>query len=181
MKWTLRQIQDNPSKLVSFDESLEIKEELLSRDDTIIDVKHVHAKGLLSWIDDAYILSGIIRADLVLPSSRSLNPVDVQLDIPIDERYVHNEQNLDEEYSGVTLVLEHDYIDLTDAVVDAIILNLPKKVLSPGEADQALPSGNDWEVLTQDEYEARLKEEQASTVDPRFAALKTLLNQEDQD
>lgn len=181
MKWTLRQIQDSPEHLISFDLSMDIKEALMAKDDTIIDVTSVNAKGLITCIDDAYVLHGEIHAELVLPSSRSLNPVDVQLTIPVDERYVRHEQEMDEEFSGVTLVLEHDYIDLSDAVVDAVILNLPKKVLSPGEADHDLPSGNDWEVVTQDQYEARLKEEQASTVDPRFAALKTLLNEEDPD
>lgn len=180
MKWTLRQIQDSPEHLISFDLPLEVKEALKAKDDTIIDVLSVEVKGLVSWIDDMYILHGRIHARLILPSSRTLNPVEISLTIPLDERYVHNERELDDEYSGVTLILEHDYIDITDAVVDAIIVNLPKRVLSSEEVDKPLPSGDNWEMLTENQYDERLKEDQADTIDPRFAALKTLLNEEDQ-
>ena len=179
MKWTLREIRDYPEEVMPFNETLAIGEELMSRDDSILAVEEVQVNGYITPVEDAYVLHGKIEAAIQLPSTRSLTPVDVRLNISMKERYVTDEHYLDEEdVEVVTIVLDHDYIDLSSAVIDTILLNIPQRVLAPGEESEALPVGNDWEVLTQEQYEAKLREEKANTVDPRFAALKTLLDED---
>lgn len=178
MKWTLREIREYPEEVMPFNETLEIAEILMERDSNIEAVEAVQCEGYITPIEDAFVLHGTIQATLTLPSTRSLKPVKVPLTISMKERYVTEDDYLEEDESEeVTIVLMHDYIDLTSAVIDNILLNIPQRVLAPGEEGEALPVGNDWEVLTQEQYEAKLKAE-APDVDPRFAALKTLLDED---
>lgn len=179
MKWTLREIREYPEAILPFSESLDIEKELKAKEPSIISVQEVKVDGYLSVVDASYILHGTIEARLTLPSSRSLTPVELSLTIPIRERYVENDEGLIEDNSEETiLVLDHDYIDLDNSVVDTIILNIPHRILAPGEETDQLPSGNDWEVLTQDQYEARLKESKENHIDPRFEALKTMFKED---
>ena len=50
-------------------------------------------------------------------------------------------------------------------------------MLTSDEEGQELPKGNNWDVLTEEEYQNR--QEEIEAVDPRFSALKTLLNKDD--
>ncbi|XJS11367.1 YceD family protein [Aerococcaceae bacterium WGS1372] len=182
MKWTIRQIRDHVDDIVQFEESLDIKEALMERDASIIDVDTVSINGYFVPSNDEIILHGQIKASLVVPSSRSLEPVSLQLEIPIKERYVYEEYDGNiEDYEETTIILEHDYIDLDTAVADVIVLNIPIQVIKPEEQESELPSGNHWRVVTEEEYEQQQAKEKSETVDSRFAALKTLLNNNDED
>ena len=179
MKWTLREIRDYPEDLMPFATELKVEDQLKAKDSSIISVDFVKVEGYLTALDQAYIMHGTIETQLILPSTRSLQPVEVALTIPIKERYVMAENDVsDDTFEEITIVLDHDYIDLDTVVVDSIIVNLPYRVLGPGEDEADLPSGKDWEVLTQDQYEARLQEEKENHVDPRFAALKTIFKED---
>lgn len=176
MKWTLREIREYPEDIMPFDVKLSIEEELIKKEPSIISVEEVQVQGYLSPINEAIVLHGDIKAKLTLPSSRSLNPVEVVLHLPVKERYVTPEDDVqDDDSDEITLVLEHDYVDLDNAVIDSIVVNIPQRVLAPGEDDAHLPTGKDWEVLTEDQFVERTHEKKANTIDPRFEALKTLL------
>lgn len=182
MKWTIRQLKDHPDDIINFEESLDIKEQLMERNPSILDVESVNVNGYFVPSNEDIILHGQIDTRLTVPSSRSLEPVSLHLNIPISERYVYEEYDGNVgEYEETTIVLQYDYIDLDAAVTDNIAINIPTRVLKPGEEDGDLPSGNDWTVVTEEEYEQNLAEEKAETVDPRFAALKTLLDNEDEE
>ena len=104
------------------------------------------------------------------------------MDVPIKERYVYPEYDQKaDEFEETTIVLEHDYIDLEEAVIDSLILNLPMRVVGEDELSTELPSGNDWSVVTEEDYQQQQKKEQAEQVDPRFASLKALLNEDNAD
>lgn len=86
-----------------------------------------------------------------------------------------------DEYEETTIVLEHDYIDLELAVIDALLLNLPMRVVGEEEETAALPSGKDWAVLTEMDYLASLERQSSEAGDPRFASLRALLNEANAD
>lgn len=179
MKWTLREIRDYPEDLMFFKEELDLEVALKAKDSSIISAKPALVEGFVTVVGEAYLMQATIQVDLVLPSSRSLQAVDLSLSIPITERYVLPDMDIDQDgFEETIIVLDHDYIDLDDAVVDSIIINIPNRVLAPGEEAAPLPSGKDWEVLTEDQYEERLMNEKDNQVDPRFAALKTLLKED---
>lgn len=182
MKWTIRQLKDHPDDIIQFEESLSIKDKLMERNSSILDVESVIINGYFVPSNEEIILHGQIDARLTVPSSRSLEPVSLHLEIPIKERYVYEEYDGNiGDYEETTIVLEHDYIDVEVAVIDVIAINIPARVLKPEEEDSEMPSGNHWSVVTEEEYEQKLAKEKAETVDPRFAALKTLLDKEDEE
>ncbi|MDU5263641.1 MAG: YceD family protein [Clostridium celatum] len=180
MKWTIKEIRDYPEDILSFNVDLKLAKSLKAIRQDIIDVDYVQVQGYISDLKQEIILHGNVDARLVLPSSRSLRPVSVDLKLPLRERYVYpgHEGNL-EDYEETTITLGSDEIDLDQAVVDLLALNVPMKVLAEDESDQDLPRGKDWKVLTEDQYIQQSIEEKANSVDPRLEKLKALLEEED--
>lgn len=176
MKWTIRKLRESKQELLSFDEVLDIAEQATLRGASIIHLEPVHVSGYFVVRELDIVLHCQAEVVITLPSTRSLNPVELTLTVPIKERYVYPEQDVDvDDYEEITIVLEHDYIDLEQAVLESLLLNLPQRVVSEDEEGDALPTGNDWAVLTEDEYH---QQQQAvkSEIDPRLAKLQSLLN-----
>lgn len=179
MKWTIRQLNENQDDIIRFNENLELSNKLQERESSIIHAETVNISGYIVPSADAYIIHGEINTNLTLPSTRSLEPVQVHLNVPIKERYVYEEHDGNiEDYEETTIVLEHDYIDIEQAVIELIVINLPTRVLKPEEEDGKLPSGKNWEVVTEDDH-IKNQEKELEAIDPRFAALKTLLDKEE--
>ena len=75
------------------------------------------------------------------------------------------------------LPIEGGKIDLSESVADNILLNIPLKVLTPEEEDgQGFIEGNDWKILSEEEYQAAqaIKKEENSP----FAGLQGLFDEE---
>ncbi|MGX7109517.1 YceD family protein [Facklamia miroungae] len=178
MKWTLRQLREVcRDGIYSFDERMDIQSQMSERKSDIIDIDEVHAKGYFLLRDEEFVLHCQFDVDVTLPSTRSLKPVVVPLSINVRERYVDRSLDFNaQDYEETTIVLEHDYIDLATSAVDNILLNIPKQVIA--EDDIHLPSGKDWAVIPEEEYNFQNQAEE-DQIDPRFAALKTLLTDQD--
>ncbi|UUX34203.1 YceD family protein [Fundicoccus culcitae] len=178
MKWTIRRIKESPDGVLTFDELIHVAEAIQMRNKSVVNLEPVQVSGYLSAIDNEIILHCQAKVNITLPSTRSLKPVLLQLTIPIKERYVYPnfDTNL-QDYEETTIVLEHDYIDLESAVIDAILLNLPMRVLAEDEGNHDLPKGNDWMVLTEEDYKRQQKEASDQKIDERFAGLQSLFNE----
>ncbi|MBM7643666.1 YceD family protein [Streptococcus loxodontisalivarius] len=161
---------------ISFDQTVDVKAQLLARDPDIIDVDSVHVVGNISFDSGLYLLNYDLTYRLVLPSSRSMEPVafDNQLfisEVFIEEQDVASKKELVED--DLVLILEGDSVNLEDSVVDNILLNIPLRVLTEAELEnEDLPSGESWSVLTEDQYQA-LQEEKKVENNP-FSALNGL-------
>lgn len=182
MKWTIRQIREHVDEIVSLDKTYDIESIIKKRDPSIIHLDPVQVTGYLVAHEQEVILHCQLKTKIILPSTRTFNPVTLEMDIPIKERYVYPDYdgNVDE-YEETTIVLEHDYIDLEPALIDGILLNLPFKIISEDEVDSELPTGTGWAVITEEDYQKEKEQEQSTQIDPRFAALKTLQNQYKED
>ena len=78
---------------------------------------------------------------------------------------------------NLVLLLEEDYIDLSESVVDNILLNIPLKVLTDEEQKaEVMPEGSNWTVLTEEQYQA-MKEEEKQDNSP-FASLSGLFDED---
>lgn len=176
MKWTVRKIRDYRQEVVAFDEVLKLHQSIVQRDHTIIQLAPVEVKGYFVVREDAIIMHCQVQTEMTLPSTRTLEEVTVPLDFWIRERYVDSQQGDDaSEYDEITFVLEQEWIDLEEIVLESLLLNKPLRVVST-ESDDSLPKGKDWEMLTEEAYHQIKACE--STVDPRFEKLKSLLNEE---
>ncbi|WP_283678258.1 YceD family protein [Lentilactobacillus sp. Marseille-Q4993] len=181
MELLFRELQKYPgSAPFQFSEKMDIKADLLDRyPDQVIDASSFQVSGITFADNGDVTLSLDIKGKLVVPSSRSLTPVDLPLDFNVTEFYVPSKAaEAKYEDDDVVFVLdESDEVDLKTSVIDNVILQIPMQVLSPEEKSGAtLPSGKDWNVVTADDFER----EKADTkkVDPRLAKLKDFFKED---
>ncbi|TLQ20603.1 DUF177 domain-containing protein [Lentilactobacillus parafarraginis] len=175
MKWYFKDLQKySDTDPFTFNERLAIKDELLKRyADQVIDATDFQIDGTAFADRGDVIIDTHIVGKLVVPSSRSLAPVELPLDFSVEEYYVPSkaaESRYDKD-DVVFILGEEDEVDIRSAVIDNVILHIPMHILSPEEkAGKEMPSGHDWEVLSVDDYENQKAE--LKTVDPRLAKLK---------
>ena len=181
MKISLKQLENSQGMPVYFEEEMQVEENLKSRDDTILAVSPAIAKGFLVYQNETVIAQFTCAVDITLPSSRSLEPVVVPLSIEIVERYIPKGTSFEEqELTEIVIPLETDWIDLQPAVEDHILLSIPLQVLSQEElSEDRMPSGNDWEVVTQEALEERRKQQKEQSVDPRLASLQSFFEKDE--
>lgn len=164
-----------------FAETLAIKEELMARNPEILDVAEVQAKGNISYENGLYLLTYTLSYQLTLPSSRSMQAVNVADSYIVTEAFVEETdtatlQELVED--DLVLMIEGNQIDLRESVIDNILLNIPLRVLTPKEeAEDVLPSGKNWKVLTQEQYQQEQAEKRREA--SPFSALSELFSEND--
>ncbi|MCI5871080.1 DUF177 domain-containing protein [Streptococcus sp.] len=166
---------------IAFEEQLDLKEELQDRNSEILDLKDILAKGQLIYENGLYLLEYQLSYVLVLPSSRSMKPVELRHSYEVAEVFVSAEelvakQDLVDE--DLVLVLDGTTLSLSESVADNIILNIPLKVLTAQEeTNDEMPSGQSWSVLTESQYKD-LQEEKKAESSP-FASLSKLFDTEE--
>ena len=181
MKISVKQLQDSQGIPNYFDTEINVEEALKQRDDSILAVSPAHIKGFLVYQNESVVAQFTCDVDITLPSSRSLEPVVVPLSIEIVERYIPKGTSFEEqELTEIVIPLETDWIDLQPAVEDHILLSIPLQVLSPEElSEDRMPSGQDWEVISQDELALRRTVAKEQQIDPRLAALQSFFDSDE--
>lgn len=183
MKWSIKQIEDSGLPLV-ISEVVDIKSALLERETEILDVSPVKLNGTLLYDNNSVLAMFSFEVIVTLPSSRTLNPVPYKMTIEVSERYADDIylSHVAKTYpNDIVNPVDNYMIDLTESIIDNILLNLPLQVLSDEELSQEeLPYGQGWALLTEDAFLKQKQKEAEETIDPRFAGLKALLNTTDQ-
>ncbi|EHI70321.1 YceD family protein [Streptococcus ictaluri] len=164
---------------IHFDQKCEIKEKLLERDPNILDIDKVMVTGKVQYDNGLILLDYQLSYELTLPSSRSMIPVTLsenQMDqeLFIQEEDIRGREDLIEDQ--LVLVLEDNQIDLEESIVDNILLAIPLQVLTDEEkVSQDLPTGQNWTVLTEEQYQA-LQAEKEKENNP-FSSLQGLFDE----
>ncbi|KRL03214.1 hypothetical protein FC81_GL000216 [Liquorilactobacillus capillatus DSM 19910] len=156
---------------------VDIAVSIKARDEDILAISPAHVKGIFS--QDTLGLLGYLRVavTVTVPSTRSLVPVEVPLKFDISEYYVsHHDNNIERfDENDVVIILENDVIDLNQILEDNILLQIPTKVLTTEERQQAADlKGNDWNLIEEDH-----KAKNSNDVDPRMAKLKDFFKNDD--
>ena len=174
-----QEIRKNPEGL-AFDQELDLLKELQKRNPEILDLKDVTATGRVAYDTGLYVLDYQLTYTIVLASSRSMEPVELQESYPVTEVFAEDAQSeadIEALEEDLILPIEGGRIDLSESVADNILLNIPLKVLTPEEeAGQGFIEGNDWKILSEEEYQAAqaIKKEENSP----FAGLNGLFDEE---
>ena len=177
MKLNIQEIRKLPEGL-HFEQTLDLAADLRKRNQEILDVKNIVAVGKVQYEDLMFFLDYQLSYTIVLASSRSMEPVELKESYPVTEVFMEGATNqLDQEVLDGDLVLpiENGEIDLAESVSDNILLNIPIKVLTAEEAaGQGFVSGNDWQIMSEEEYQAQqaIKKEENSP----FAGLQGLFD-----
>ncbi|MBS9335418.1 YceD family protein [Fructobacillus sp. M1-13] len=184
MKFAKQQLQKFRNEPLHFEEVLDLNDRIQERfSDLILSAKPIKVTGSVQQDDhDDYVLLASYHADLTLPSSRSLEPVDWSTDVTIHETFVEDPKKIaqfDEEEP--VFALKDNAIDLDQVVLDNLVAALPFQILTEEEAAGApLPEGKDWQVISEDEFLEEHPDEAASgeegakkdqKLDPRLAKL----------
>lgn len=174
-----QEIRKNPEGL-AFNQELDLLKDLQKRNPEILDLKNVTATGGVAYDTGLYVLDYQLSYTIVLASSRSMEPVELQESYPVTEVFaedVQSEADIEALEEDLILPIEGGKIDLSESVADNILLNIPLKVLTPEEeAGQGFIEGNDWKILSEEEYQAAqvIKKEENSP----FAGLNGLFDEE---
>lgn len=174
-----QEIRKNPEGL-AFNQELDLLKDLQKRNPEILDLKNVTATGGVAYDTGLYVLDYQLTYTIVLASSRSMEPVEIQESYPVTEVFaedVQSEADIEALEEDLILPIEGGKIDLSESVADNILLNIPLKVLTPEEeAGQGFIEGNDWKILSEEEYQAAqaIKKEENSP----FAGLNGLFDEE---
>ena len=172
-----QEIRKNPEGL-AFDQELDLLKELQKRNPEILDLKNVTATGRVAYDTGLFILDYQLSYTIVLASSRSMEPVELQESYPVTEVFAEDGQSdadIEAREEDLILPIEGGKIDLSESVADNILLNIPLKVLTPEEeAGEGFIEGNDWKILSEEEYQAAqaIKKEENSP----FAGLQGLFD-----
>ncbi|MGL4522659.1 MAG: YceD family protein [Bacilli bacterium] len=165
MKWSIFQLKKHAHSLFPFQENLELPE-ITKRNADIREVKKCNVSGTIDTSSTKITVDLTIDAELILISSRTLEDVPFKVDIHCFETFL-----LDSSLSadGEVEVLEGETLHLTPLIEELIILEIPMQIHATDD-EQALQSGNGWEVLEEVEEEEKL--------DPRFQKLANLFKDE---
>jgi uncharacterized protein len=185
MKWSLLELNKYKDKPCEFSEILDLKASLMRRDDQILDVSPAKVDGLLTVENDEYLIHYRIDVIVTVPSSRSLTPVPLPIKIDVSEVFMTTEQyqNRKEQVpEEEIIILEKPTIDLNESVEDNILLAIPLQVLTDEEQhSHEMPKGDDWEVLSEEDYAKKKQAEAQQITDPRLAKLSELFNETSED
>ncbi|MCI1985798.1 MAG: YceD family protein [Lactobacillus sp.] len=176
LKFTVADLAKYKHDPLHVEETLQVKDALMTRDPEILDVSPIKVDAYISADDGDFLLSATLIGKLTVPSTRSLKPVVLPLDFTFSEVYVQDDDRKDKYENGeLVITMADDELDLEAAVLDHVLLSIPMQVLTPEEAaGEAMPSGADWEVVAEDDFKALQQEEKAA--DSPFAKLQGLFD-----
>lgn len=182
LDWPVAELLKHKDAPLAFNTTVDAEATLMARDPEIQSVSLLEVSGYVSLDDGDIITAVTVKGSMVVPSTRSLTPVTLPLNLTFSEIYVLDEAAEAKYEDGeLVMLLDGDRLDLLPAVLDHVLLSIPMQVLSPQEeAEGQMPSGTDWNVISEADYqETAAKEERPN---PEFEKLKALFNdQEDTD
>lgn len=172
-------LKKNPEGL-HFEESLDLKSELMERNPEILDLSPVEVVGQVRYEAGLFFLNYQLSYKVTMASSRSMNPVQWSESYAVMELFVESEAVFKEKElvdEDMVLIIEGEQIVLDESVADNILLNLPAKVLTPEEAaGHEMPSGENWTVMTEEAFAQQTQEKKEAN--SPFAQLQGLFDQE---
>jgi len=173
----IQEIRKSPDGL-DFEKKLDLAEELKERNPEILDVQDIVAKGKVQYEDGLYFLDYDLSYTITLTSSRSMEPVELKESYLVNEIFMEEGQAASQDMIDQDLVLpiENGEINVAESVADNILMNIPLKILTAEEeAGQGFLSGQDWQVMTEEEF-AAAQETQKEKNNP-FAGLQGLFDE----
>lgn len=163
LKWTVPELLQFKDEGLQFSETVSVPS-ITERDKEIRDVSLVKVQGFTEFQKRAITFHLIIDGEMILPSSITLKDVDFPFHFQTSETF-----RLDDSYEPLDDDEEvHDVventIDLIPYIEEAIMVQKPIRVISETAKEDALPSGEGWEFVTE--------QEQKNRIDPRLKDLK---------
>ncbi|AXX64296.1 MAG: DUF177 domain-containing protein [Lactobacillus sp.] len=178
--YTTAQLEKYRKHPLTIQQTLNLEKDLQQRDAQIIAVKPVTVNGTLGWEKGLIYSQLSIKTQLTYPSTRSFEPVVLPINIDVQEFYssdLNTNNDTDSQPEELIIPLENEQLDLQSAIEDNILLSIPSQVLTTEEqAKGTMPSGKEWTVISEDQYQKNRKQAGNSQWDK----LKELLPPDDE-
>lgn len=176
LKWKIDELQKFKNRPMNFEETLDLKEELMKRDERVLDIAPVKINGTVFFDEGVWFVDFDINTDLIVPSTRSLEPVNITMKEHFTEAYLEDpEAQLEEE--EIIQELEDNAINMEKAVSDNILLSIPTRILTEAEEkEDIMPGGNEWQVISEEEFEEEFDKPKPN---PEFEKLKGLFKKDE--
>lgn len=186
IKWNfneLRKYNDEPLQLSG---EVNLESALKERDKEIISASPIKVEGWLVVEDrHEYLVDLQLNTMLTLPSSRSLTAVEFEMTIPFSETYLAPGYTPDpDKYheDEIVILLESEVLDLQKPIEDSVLAAIPTQIFTDEELESnEMPSGNDWEVVSEDTHYEGENNSKSDEQDSPFAALKDLFSENEAD
>ena len=149
-------------KALRFDEDININIEDIASNPDIIEIKKVHVTLEAKEVVDLVVVEYTLKANLILRSTRTLRPVPYKIKETVALTLSFEENDYDDED---IIQVNDDRYDMYPEFLSTLITSIPLKII--GKDDPESIQGDNWEVISEDEYYKKKKE----TVDPRFEKL----------
>jgi uncharacterized protein len=128
----------------------------------------------LEAVMEGVLVTGTARAELEGECARCLEPISEETEVRFQELFVYDDRNVDPDEELEVSTLQDDLVDLEPLLRDAVVLALPFQPLCQDDCPGLCP-----------ECGARLADDpdhgHGEPVDPRWAALATLTEPEQDD
>lgn len=180
LKWSLAELHKNQSGFFMVNGRADLTNSLKNRKQDLMDASLVDVQGTISMEGKKrYFVDLTLNVELTLPSTRSLQPVALDMTVPFHEVYLAPdalEIDAEDLEDDIVFTLENDILDLKKPIEDTILASIPMKVLSEEEKSaQDLPKGQDWELQLEDEAGSQTSDQESTSSEASpFDVLKDL-------
>lgn len=152
----------NLRESIDIDKSIDMSSVDLSNT-SIRKLNNTYFKGKITRIsDDTFSIVGILSGTMVLPDDITLEDVDYNYEIQIDENFGESTEN-----SENNIEIVQNTIDILPFLWQNIIVEIPLKVVSDKNKDKTI-EGNGWRLISEDEVN--------TSKDSPFSDLQKLLD-----
>ncbi len=152
----------NLKESIDIDKSIDMSSVDLSNT-SIRKLNNTYFKGKITRIsDDTFSIVGILSGTMVLPDDITLEDVDYNYEIQIDENFGESTEN-----SENNIEIVQNTIDILPFLWQNIIVEIPLKVVSDKNKDKTI-EGNGWRLISEDEVN--------TSKDSPFSDLQKLLD-----
>ena len=126
-----------------FEENINYDKSLYENNPLIDNIGEINAEVSTNLVSDLIMVSIALKGEMILRSTRSLKPVNHEIDLEDEIVYTYNKDLVDNEQ---VFLLEDDELDLDKTIYSLIISSIPLKVIA--RDDKESYSGENWEVIT---------------------------------
>ena len=151
-----------PTTGLEIDEDIVLDKELY-KNANIIDLKDMHIQGNINYdYENNLIIDLETKGTFLLQDSITLDPIEYPFSCLIEEKV----ENI-EEYCGIFYEKSKNTLDISEILWENIVLEIPISATKANSEELCL-QGSGWELAHENE----------DKIDPRFAKLQELLDEE---
>lgn len=176
MKWSIHQLQRYRQGAMPLDEAVDL-DSVKERNPEIRNITPVRVTGSCTIGSKKLTCRFRLEGTMTLPCSRTWEDVEYPFTIEADEQFSWDEEVLstDDEIHPVV----GEVIDPTPVFEELVLLEVPLQIYSENADEMRKAEGKGWSYTTDEEYNAKLREDLETKVDPRLANLAKFFESKD--